>query len=111
MVSFYERPTANRVRCPNLAQAALNLVAAIVSAYQEGSELLFSIKERKWAHGTAHAFETEEKLMADLEFSLERGADVVQEEYERDSKRFGANFASGDRKWWQLSTDSFPAFF
>jgi hypothetical protein len=73
-------------------------VAAIVTAYRDGADLALALKERRWAHGMAHLDHAEQQHLEDLEMSLARGSDVVQSQYERDWRRIGEAFASGDRK-------------
>lgn len=70
-------------------------VAAIVSAYHDGSKLIQEIIGRRRA---LEAQQTDERATHDLETSLVRGEGIVQSQYDRDFKRLGQPFATGDRK-------------
>ncbi len=71
-------------------------MAAIVAAYQDGADLLTSIKERRRNSAVTLGSQEEDKLINELEKSLVRGSDVVQSQYERDFKKLGVPFATGD---------------
>ena len=78
--------------------AVVGCVAAIVSAYHDGSELIQEIKERKRARKALKAQQADETATQDLEISMVRGEGIIQSQYDRDFKRLGQPFAAGDRK-------------
>ena len=73
-------------------------MAAIVTAYRDGADMVLALRERQRERGMAHLYRGEQRLMEDLEMSLARGSDVVQSQYERDARRVGEAFAEGDGK-------------
>ena len=77
--------------------AVVACVAAVCSAYHDGAELVHQIKAKRKARRhqevSSQTFETRE-----LERSLHRGEEVVRSQYDRDFRRFGASFESGDRE-------------
>ena len=73
--------------------AVVACVAAVVSAYQDGTELVKKYKERRQAR---KALQHQEETTEELELSLCRGERTVQDQYNRDYRRFGQSFADGD---------------
>ena len=76
--------------------AVVACVAAVCSAYHDGAEILQQIKAKRKARKAARQDLLTESSTQELELSLHRGEDVVQSQYDRDYKRFGAAFANGD---------------
>ncbi|KAL8792821.1 MAG: hypothetical protein Q9195_004550 [Heterodermia aff. obscurata] len=76
--------------------AVVACVAAVCSAYHDGAEILQQIKAKRKARRAARQDLLTESSTQELELSLHRGEDVVQSQYDRDYKRFGAAFANGD---------------
>ena len=75
--------------------AVVACVAAVVSAYQDGTELVKKYKARRQAK---KVLEYQEETTEELERSLCRGELTVQDQYSRQYKRFGDSFAEGDGK-------------
>ena len=80
--------------------AVVDCIRLICSAFHDAAELLKQVKtsrglreDRRHDGGLL-----EEMQIQDLELSLKRGVSVVQSQYDRDYKRFGAAFANGDRE-------------
>ena len=79
--------------------AVVACVAAVVSAFQDWTELFKKYKARRQAKKQAEkALQAEEEWIQDLELSLSRGERTVQDQYDRDYRRFGQCFAEGDGK-------------
>ena len=77
---------------------------SIGSAYHDGAEILQQIKAKRKARKAARQDLLTESSTQELELSLHRGEDVVQSQYDRDYKRFGAAFANGDGSlYWPTS--------
>ncbi|KKY14626.1 hypothetical protein UCRPC4_g06664 [Phaeomoniella chlamydospora] len=72
--------------------AVVACVAAVVSAYRDGSGLVRKIRERRRARRALREAETQQ-----LESSLELGPVVVQGQYDHDFRRFGEEYARGDQ--------------
>lgn len=80
--------------------AVVACVAAVCSAYRDGSELVQQIKaKRKAKKALLQEAASQNSSTQELEKSLSRGEGVVRDQYDRDFKRFGASFANGDRKF------------
>ena len=88
--------------------AVVSCVAAVCSAYHDGTELIHQIKERRKAKKALREAVGPDSTTKDLELSLARGQDVVRSQYERDFRRLGEAFAVGDRKHSEL--ELFSAF-
>ena len=73
--------------------AVVACVAAVVSAYQDGTELVKKYKAKRQARKAQ-----QEETTQELELSLTRGERTVQDQYNRDFRRFGQSFAEGDGK-------------
>ena len=80
--------------------AVVACVAAVCSAYRDGTELVKQIKEKRRARKELEAsFRIRETAATqDLELSLTRGQGTVQNQYDRDFRRYGDTFAQGDRE-------------
>jgi hypothetical protein len=85
--------------------AVVGCIAAVVSAYNDGSDLVRKVRERRRQRREAlqHAQHFAKPPSPDtptqeLERSLISGKDVVQHEYDRRYRRFGDPFAKGDGK-------------
>ena len=88
--------------------AVVACIGAIVSAYHDGAEILQQIKAKRKARKLGRQDLLTESSTQELELSLHRGEDVVQSQYDRDYKRFGAAFADGDGKSTDRRRKSFP---
>ena len=82
--------------------AVVSCVAAVCSAYHDGTELIHQIKERRKAKKALREAVSPDSTTKDLELSLARGQDVVRSQYDRDFRRLGQAFALGDRKHLEL---------
>lgn len=71
-------------------------VGAVCSAYRDAAELLEQITAKRIAQKVAHWDGLIDDSTEDLRLSLTRGESVVQSQYSRDYRRFGAPFADGD---------------
>ena len=78
--------------------AVVGCVAAVCSAYHDGTELIHQIKERRKAKRALREAVSPENATKDLELSLAQGQDAVRSRYDRDFRRLGEAFAIGDRK-------------
>lgn len=76
--------------------AVVGNVADIVHAFKEGVSYLKRIRERRRTRPPPRGLVVDTKSMQDLEFSLTRGQDVVRSHYERDYRRLGQSYATGD---------------
>ncbi|KAL1881596.1 hypothetical protein Plec18167_003193 [Paecilomyces lecythidis] len=72
--------------------AVVACVAAIVSAYNDGAELVKRIKAKREAKRALA-----EQATQDLEVSLARGPPTVQTAYDSNFRRFGAQYEQGDQ--------------
>ncbi|KAL1962457.1 hypothetical protein VTN77DRAFT_9658 [Rasamsonia byssochlamydoides] len=72
--------------------AVVSCVAAIISAYNDGSELVKRIKARRLERKQA----LENRPTKELETSLTLGPVIVQGQYDNDYRRFGERYAQGD---------------
>ncbi|KAJ9298999.1 hypothetical protein DTO271G3_3241 [Paecilomyces variotii] len=73
--------------------AVVACVAAIVSAYTDGAELVKRIKEKREAKRRKSA----EQKIQDLELSLASGPPAVQTQYDSNFRRFGTQYEQGDQ--------------
>ncbi|GAD92856.1 predicted protein [Paecilomyces variotii No. 5] len=73
--------------------AVVACVAAIVSAYNDGAELVKRIKAKREAKRRALA----DQATHGLEVSLARGPPAVQTQYDSNFRRFGAQYEQGDQ--------------
>ncbi|KAL1983284.1 hypothetical protein VTN96DRAFT_306 [Rasamsonia emersonii] len=73
--------------------AVVSCVAAIISAYHDGSELVSRIKARRLERKQA----LEHRPTQDLETSLSLGPVIVKGQYDNDYRRFGERYAQGDQ--------------
>ena len=73
-------------------------VAAVCSAYHDGAELVQHIKAKRKARKALKQGSKIDESTRELSLSLNRGEDVVRSQYDRDFRRFGDSFASGDRE-------------
>lgn len=76
--------------------AVVACVAAVCSAYHDGGELLEQVTVKRNARKVARRDALIDDSTQDLRLSLTRGESVVQSQYDRDYRRFGAAFADGD---------------
>ncbi|KAL8691442.1 MAG: hypothetical protein Q9224_004177 [Gallowayella concinna] len=73
-------------------------VGAIISAYHDGAELLAQIRaKRKFRAASVDNATLQELTSRELQSSLDRGAQVVQSQFDRDASRFGEQYTTGDR--------------
>lgn len=78
--------------------AVVGCVAAVVSAYNDGSELVRKVRARRKARRALQHATSPDTSTQDLEISLVNGQDVVRREYDRHYRRAGDLFATGDRE-------------
>ena len=76
--------------------AVVGCVAAVCSAYHDGSELIHEIKERRRAK-KALQNSIQDRSTQELEASLGRGEVTIRSQYDHDFRRLGSAFAHGDR--------------
>ena len=76
--------------------AVVACVTALCSAYHRAGEILHHIRARSDARKAARLDAFTEDSTQELAQSLTRGGSVVQSQFDRDYKRFGATFADGD---------------
>lgn len=80
--------------------AVVACVAAVCSAYHDGGELVQQIKAKRKAKKALLPNDTpsdpNNASTTELEMSLSRGESVVRSQFDRDFKRFGETFATGD---------------
>lgn len=80
--------------------AVVGCIQLVCRAFHDAAELLRQVRTSRGLREDRRHDEglLEEMQMQDLELSLERGASIVQSQYDRDYKRFGSAFAKGDRE-------------
>ena len=78
--------------------AVVGCVAAVVSAYNDGSELVRKVRDRRRARRAIQYATSPDASTQNLELSLASGQDIVRQEYDRRYRRLGDPFATGDRK-------------
>lgn len=82
--------------------AVVACVAAVCSAYHDGGELVQQIKAKRKAQKALLSNDAANAAnyasTTELEMSLSRGEGVVRSQFDRDFKRFGETFATGDRE-------------
>lgn len=76
--------------------AVVACVAAVCSAYHDGAELLQRVIASRNASNASQWDALTGDSIEELRQSLFRGKSVVQSQYDRDYRRFGAAFADGD---------------
>ncbi|KAL9130233.1 MAG: hypothetical protein Q9217_001526 [Psora testacea] len=81
----------------NKVLAVVGCVAAVCSAYHDGAELVQHIKAKRKARKALKQASQVDETTQELEVSLNRGEGVVRSQYDRDFRRFGDPFASGDQ--------------
>ena len=69
------------------------------SAYHDGAELVQHIKAKRKAKKALQQAPQIDETTQELSLSLSRGEGIVRSQYDRDFKRFGDAFASGDREF------------
>ena len=81
--------------------AVVACVAAVCSAFHDGGELVQQIKAKRKAQKALLSNDAPSEAnyasTTELEMSLSRGEGVVRSQFDRDFKRFGETFATGDR--------------
>ena len=81
--------------------AVVGCIAAVVSAYNDGSELVKKVRERrrqKKAFLLAAEQDAPDTPTQELALSLARGQDSVRRGYDRHYRQVGDPFAKGDRE-------------
>ena len=84
--------------------AVVSCIAAVCSAYKDGSALVQQIKAKRQARKAMGAIQYEYDILLqdahtlELERSLQRGQGVVQDQYDFQFRRFGPAFEKGDRE-------------
>ncbi|KAI4108425.1 MAG: hypothetical protein L6R37_001029 [Teloschistes peruensis] len=76
--------------------AVVACIGAIISAYHDGAELVSQIKAKRRARRALQNGSLQELTTKELEESLHRGGGVVQSQFDRDARRFGEQFTTGD---------------
>ncbi|KAL8694640.1 MAG: hypothetical protein Q9218_000735 [Villophora microphyllina] len=76
--------------------AVVACIGAIISAYHDGAELVSQIKAKRKARKALQNGSLQELTTKELELSLHRGEGVVQSQFDRDARRFGDQFTTGD---------------
>ncbi|KAL8949747.1 MAG: hypothetical protein Q9183_007574, partial [Haloplaca sp. 2 TL-2023] len=69
-------------------------VGAIINAYHDGGRLLARLRAERKAE--SESVSLQEHAIQELEASLRRGQLGVQDQFDRDTQRFGERFAIGD---------------
>ena len=80
--------------------AVVGCVAAVASAYHDGSELIHEIKERRRAKKALQTSPTQDRSTQELEASLSRGEVTIRSQYDHNYRRLGGAFAQGDRMYY-----------
>ncbi|KAL8790488.1 MAG: hypothetical protein Q9213_000640 [Squamulea squamosa] len=70
-------------------------VGAITSAYREGAELVAQIRGKRGARGSPQNSTLQEVTSQELQASLNRGAEAVESQFDRDATRFGEQYTTG----------------
>ena len=79
--------------------AVVGCVAAVVSAYNDGNELVRKYREKRRIKKARQELALQEGSTDNLEQSLVRGSSAVQSQYDHESRRWGNAFAEGDRAY------------
>lgn len=87
--------------------AVVACIGAIISAYHDGAELVSQIKAKRRARRALQNGSLQELTTKELEESLHRGGGVVQSQFDRDARRFGEQFTTGDSQ--SRTTSSLPS--
>lgn len=77
--------------------AVVGAVAAVVSAYNDGSDLVKKVRERRRTKRALENAMLQDTSTRNLELSLDAGQDVVRMNYDSHYRRLGETFATGDR--------------
>ncbi|KAL8996614.1 MAG: hypothetical protein Q9169_003896 [Polycauliona sp. 2 TL-2023] len=72
-------------------------VAAIVTSFIDGADLVAKIKGKESARISSHDGSPQDVTSQALQASLNRGAELVQSQFSRDATRFGDQYRIGDR--------------
>ena len=80
--------------------AVVGAVAAVVSAYNDGSELVKKVRERRRTRRALENAALQDNSTQDLEDSLDTGQALVRRKYDTSYRRLGETFANGDRESW-----------
>ncbi|KAL8811318.1 MAG: hypothetical protein Q9200_001901 [Gallowayella weberi] len=72
-------------------------VGAIISAYHDGAGLLAQIRAQRRSRAASKNATLQELTSEELASSLNRGAQVVQNQFDRDTSHFGEQYTTGDR--------------
>ena len=79
--------------------AVVGCVAAVISAYNDGSELVKKVRERRRSKKALQNAAAPDSPTHDLERSLASGRNNVSDQYDRHYRRMGDPFATGDREY------------
>ena len=82
--------------------AVVGAVAAVVSAYNDGSELVKKVRERRRTRRALENVALQDTSTQDLEESLNTSQALVRMKYDNSYRRLGETFANGDRESWAL---------
>ena len=72
-------------------------VAAVISAYNDGSDLVKKFRERRRTRRALENAALQDSSTQDLEDSLNTGQTMVRMNYDNSYRRLGETFATGDR--------------
>ncbi|MCJ1382487.1 hypothetical protein MMC17_005600 [Xylographa soralifera] len=78
--------------------AVVGAVAAVVSAYNDGSELVKKVRERRRTRRALENAALQDNSTQDLEDSLDTGQALVRMKYDNSYRRLGETFANGDQE-------------
>ncbi|MCJ1399619.1 hypothetical protein MMC11_002821 [Xylographa trunciseda] len=78
--------------------AVVGAVAAVVSAYNDGSELVKKVRERRRTRRALENAALQDNSTQDLEDSLDTGQALVRMKYDNSYRRLGDTFATGDQE-------------
>ncbi|MCJ1281358.1 hypothetical protein MMC26_000677 [Xylographa opegraphella] len=78
--------------------AVVGAVAAVISAYNDGSELVKKVRERRRTRRALENAALQDNSTQDLEQSLDTGQALVRMKYDNSYRRLGETFAHGDQE-------------
>ena len=78
--------------------AVVGAVAAVVSAYNDGSELVKKVRERRRTRRALENAALQDTSTQNLEYSLDTSQTLVRMKYDNSYRRLGETFANGDRE-------------
>ncbi|MCJ1415757.1 hypothetical protein MMC32_002090 [Xylographa parallela] len=78
--------------------AVVGAVAAVVSAYNDGSELVKKVRERRRTRRALENAALQDTSTQNLEYSLDTSQTLVRMKYDNSYRRLGETFANGDQE-------------